>query len=227
MTILVDYICFEIRKIPKERYYALLKQKKRIEKAQILEENKQRAPSELGHLTNYPGNFSFLRRLDTNYHKEFLRHKLFASIRTQAPSIVFDFRYDKFLTKRYLMPSLYRQFAEVVHINRTAAEPFQVHFCNYAKETSLFHKLYSSQIKYDENLIFETEKSYLDLFPKEKLVYLSKDASKPLRSFDPERVYIIGSIIDSGLPEDRFASYSQAKQDGIECVRLPIDEHVK
>ncbi len=155
-----------------------------------------------------------------------MRHKLIASIRTNAPSIVFDFRYATFHAKRYLLPSLYRQYVEIVHANRLAAEPFQIHFCNYNKDGP-FHKAYSTQISYDENLIFETEKSYLDLFPKDKLVYLSKDASKPLKTFDPNRVYIVGSIIDSGLREDRLASYSQAKRDGIECVRLPLDENVK
>jgi hypothetical protein len=50
---------------------------------------------------------------------------------------------------------------EIVHANRLAAEPFQIHFCNYNKDGP-FHKAYSTQISYDENLIFETEKSYLD-----------------------------------------------------------------
>lgn len=182
--------------------------------------------NENGFITNYPGNLSFLRRLDKKHFRDFLRQKLLASIRTDAPSIVFDFRYDTFHDKRYLLPSLYRQYVEIVYSNRMAPEPFQVHFCNYNTD-GVFHKTYGKDINFDENLIQETNKSYLDLFPKEKLIYLSKDAGKPMKQYNPEKVYIIGSIIDSGLREDRFASYSQAKRDGIECLRLPIDENVK
>ena len=48
-----------------------------------------------------------------------------------------------------------------------------------------------------------------------------------MRRYDPERVYIIGNIIDSGDKSDSYASYTQAKKDGIECMRLPIDENIK
>lgn len=205
----------------------MLKEKQKLVVAQRREQNlANKSLNEDGFVTNYPGNMSFLRRLDKKFYRDHLRQKLLSSIRTNAPSVVFDFRYQTFHEKRYLLPSLYRQYIEIVKSNRTAAEPFQIYFCNYNKEGP-FHKNYSYEINYDENLIQETNQSYLDLFPREKLVYLSKDSSKPMTKFDPERVYIIGSIIDSGLREDRFASYSQAKREGIECLRLPIDENIK
>lgn len=177
-------------------------------------------------ITNYSGRNSFCRQIGDRYLKTFLRDKLLASIRTNSPSIVFDFRYEKFHEKRFLLASLYRQYAEIVSFNRKAPEPFQIYFCNY-NSTSYYHQKYSSNINYDENLIIETEKSYMDLFPKEKIVYLSKDATNTMKSYNPDKVYVIGSIIDSGFKEDRFASYSQAKRDGVECLRLPIDENVK
>ncbi len=79
----------------------------------------------------------------------------------------------------------------------------------------------------DANLIFETPKSYLDVFPKKDLVYLSKDADKKMNCFDPNKVYIIGCTISSGAPTDQYlyASYDQAKREGIECLRFPIEKH--
>jgi len=48
-----------------------------------------------------------------------------------------------------------------------------------------------------ENLCFEaTESSYLDIFPQEKLIYLSPDSNEEMTSFDHDAVYIIGGIID-------------------------------
>ena len=48
-----------------------------------------------------------------------------------------------------------------------------------------------------------------------------------MNDYDPEKTYIIGNIIDSGSDKDMYASYTQANKDGIECRRLPIDEHIK
>jgi len=167
-----------------------------------------------------------MKRYGLNSYKQFLREKVLCSIRNDSPTIVFDWRYDESHQKPHILPSLYRQFNEIISINRNAPEPFQLHFCNYNSD-GIFHKKYAFPLNYDENLVMETSKSYMDLFPKKNLVYLSKDSKKTMKSFDPEKIYIIGSLIDSGLSSDKFASYSQAKKDGIECLRLPLDENVK
>ncbi len=104
--------------------------------------------------------------------------------------------------------------------------PFQIHFCNY-RPGNVFDVKYRDYLEMDKNLIQETSKSYMELFPKESLIYLSKDSQKTAYKYDPEKVYIIGNIIDSGNEKDRYASYTQAKKDGIECQRLPIDEYIK
>ena len=76
-------------------------------------------------------------------------------------------------------------------------------------------------------MVLNTNQSYTELFPKEKLIYLSKDSKKLMTHYDPEKVYIIGSLIDTADPLDKFASYSQAKIDNIECLRLPLDQYIK
>ena len=79
----------------------------------------------------------------------------------------------------------------------------------------------------DTNLVQRTSQSYTDIFPKNKLVYLSKDSKRVMTEYDPEKVYIIGNIIDTACEDDAYASYTQARKDGIECLRLPIDENIK
>ena len=48
-----------------------------------------------------------------------------------------------------------------------------------------------------ESMCFEaTESSYLDVFPRERLIYLSPDSDEEMVSFDHDAVYIIGGIVD-------------------------------
>jgi ribonuclease P protein 1 len=47
-----------------------------------------------------------------------------------------------------------------------------------------------------DSLIKITEKSYLDLFPKEDTVYLTPQCQGELRESDHGAIYIIGAMVD-------------------------------
>ena len=177
-------------------------------------------------ITNYPGHLTFLKRFGIKDIKAFHRNKVVASIRNDAPHIVFDFRYEYLHTRENLFASIYRQFGEVISTNHKVDEPFQINFCNYNSD-GYFNKKYGQNMGIDENLIFETKNSYMDVFPREKLIYLSKAAEKEMEKFDYNKVYIIGCMIDSNIDDCQFASLNQAKRDGIECQRLPLYKYVK
>lgn len=142
------------------------------------------------------------------------------------PQIVFDFRYADNVNKIETIISMETQFNDIVSSNQTSKNPFILNYCNYNKDSE-FHKKYQSIAALDANLVFETDKNYMDIFPKEKLIYLSRDAKPKMEKFDPNKIYIIGSIIDDSRKTFKYASLSQAKQDGIPCESLPIDKYVK
>jgi mitochondrial ribonuclease P protein 1 len=175
--------------------------------------------------TNYPGHNTFQRRPNVQFQRLFYRNNLLSSIINNAPHIVLDFRYvDNSIRQYQIIKSIWRQTYEIISINRKSREPFQLHFCNYNKSFE-HHKLYGNFSALDENLIFETEKSYIDIFPKEKLVYLSRDAKHTMKYFDPDKIYIIGMMIDQE-EKTKYASLFQAKKDNIVAQRLPIDENI-
>ena len=176
-----------------------------------------------GVITNYRGADSFMRNVSNHDMAMFYRSKVAASARTDAPRICLDFRYK--MTRDYVLKSLYRQLVHFIANNRRAVEPFQLHFCNY-DTSDTFHSTYAYPLCLDGNLIEYTKQSYMDIFPRKDLVYLSRDAHRPMKAFDPSKVYIIGAMIDNDPKEFRLASYTQAKKDGIECQSLPIDQHV-
>jgi ribonuclease P protein 1 len=66
-----------------------------------------------------------------------------------------------------------------------------------------------------------TEKSYLDIFPREKLVYLSPHARDELMSFDEDEIYIVGAMVDKTDP--RPFSLAKSKKEGLRIKKLPLD----
>ncbi|XP_061186508.1 tRNA methyltransferase 10 homolog B-like [Saccostrea echinata] len=123
-------------------------------------------------------------------------------------------------------------FSLVECINRSAFEPtptLNIMFCNAkpSLEDNEFLKVFRSKeycgldrtLK-DLPVSAITEKSYLELFPREDLVYLSPDAK---HYYIPEQdgIPIIGAIVDK-TTKDKL-SYSRAFEDNIKIRKLPID----
>ena len=77
----------------------------------------------------------------------------------------------------------------------------------------------------DDYPVIVTEKSYLDLFPQKRLLYLSPDSTKDLMNYDADDVYIIGGVVDTaGGRSGRSVPYtlSTAKKEKIRHARLPM-----
>ena len=74
-------------------------------------------------------------------------------------------------------------------------------------------------------LIHVSEKSYLDLFPKERLVYLSYNAEDTLMKFNPDDIYIIGGLVDKTNPKP--LSMAKCKKEGLRRAKLPLDVYVR
>jgi hypothetical protein len=143
------------------------------------------------------------------------------------PKIVFDFRFLPKHTREDKVTSVYRQMIDIIWHNREVARsPTQILFCNYQTDAK-FHQKFGKCLNMDSNLILESEKSYLDLFPRENLVYLSRDAKTVMKAYDPEKIYIVGSIIDDGRDTFKYSSLNQAQMDGIACERMPLERYVK
>ncbi len=151
-----------------------------------------------------------------------------SAIINNEPSIVIDCRYLAMHSRDDVKLSIEKQFKKIIDANGDEKNKtcFQLHFCNYPIKSE-FHKRFGSQLGLDENLVLETGRSYLDLFPKEELVYLSPNADTPMTEYDPSKVYIIGSIVDYEWKKFDMVTLDQAKKDGIACECLPIDQNLR
>ncbi|XP_067946689.1 tRNA methyltransferase 10 homolog A-like isoform X2 [Watersipora subatra] len=63
--------------------------------------------------------------------------------------------------------------------------------------------------------------SYLDLYPRSQLVYLTSDSPYVMNEYDKHTTYIVGGLADTGGTFQR-ASIAKARQDGVKSQRLPI-----
>ncbi|KAJ3277948.1 tRNA (guanine(9)-N(1))-methyltransferase [Blyttiomyces sp. JEL0837] len=66
------------------------------------------------------------------------------------------------------------------------------------------------------------EKSYMDLYSKDEMIYLSADSENLLETLDESKVYIIGGIVDKNRHKNLCQQRATAA--GIKTARLPITE---
>ena len=151
---------------------------------------------------------------------------------SSVPPIVFDFRYIREANNKPLFLKAIRdQMLNVIEANLRATNPFNLTFFEYDRN-STFHRTFATKDNeygqaFANNLIFDNAKSYKGTFPRERLMYLTDDAKSTMHVYDPNKIYIIGSVLDDGKQTYKYASYTQSKCDGIRSQRLPLDKYFK
>ncbi|UIZ26759.1 hypothetical protein KXD40_001854 [Peronospora effusa] len=70
-----------------------------------------------------------------------------------------------------------------------------------------------------------SSKSYMDIFKKESLVYLTADSPTTITKLSHDKVYIIGGIVDRNRLKG--ITYQKAVEQGIETAKLPLDAVVE
>lgn len=109
--------------------------------------------------------------------------------------IVIDLGYDKYMTNKE-RKGCASQVRLLYNSNKLSPDPFDLYFCNANPNSRCVQYLYELIPRLKESLVTQTEKSYLDFFPKEDLVYLSPHATETLKTYDHKAVYIIGNFIN-------------------------------
>lgn len=112
-------------------------------------------------------------------------------------SIVIDCSYEEHMVWRETINAA-KQMTLVFGDNRMHKDPFNIHMCNVN-----FNGQFMEQLKRNIPSIDEPwfpmnihNKSYLDVFSKDKLVYLTPHCRQELTTFDHDAVYIVGCMVD-------------------------------
>ena len=158
---------------------------------------------------------SYDLHIDKSYDYKLVTAKLFGL------PIIIDNSFESKLShqeKRILVHS----FKNCFNMNRKHHDPFHIHLCNFHSKSEMCNYMYkilpSSQSK--SFLVDQTHKNYTDIFPKKKLVYITKYCKDELLEFDPEAIYILGNVEDTRI---RGVMPSQkAQREGIKMPKMPL-----
>ncbi|XP_010133986.1 PREDICTED: mitochondrial ribonuclease P protein 1 [Buceros rhinoceros silvestris] len=138
--------------------------------------------------------------------------------------LVFDMSYEKDMSIREVTNTV-KQIVLSESCNRKSADPFHVHFCNF-KEDSLYHREFVKHYReaWGKLLITVTDQCYTEIFPKDKLIYLTADSPKVMKTFDHDKIYIVGSMVDRSIKTG--VSLARAKRLGLETAALPLEKYL-
>ncbi|NXH95281.1 TM10C methyltransferase, partial [Pachycephala philippinensis] len=138
--------------------------------------------------------------------------------------LVFDMSYEKEMSLREVTNTV-RQIVLSESCNRRSVDPFHIHFCNF-KDDSLYHREFIKQYReaWDKLLITVTDQCYTEIFPKDKLIYLTADSPKVMKTFDHDKIYIVGSMVDKSIKTG--VSLARAKRLGLETAALPLEKYL-
>lgn len=202
-----------------------MKERRRLEREAAKEERRRRALEDgsVNHIQYGIENTIFLFIRDTSMARFYNYRQMYAAMFGQT--LIYDLDYEQEMTKREVVNAA-DQLQEVYGANRTHPDPFNLVFCN-VREGSVYKKKLLGSLPHLEQpncLITTTEKNYLELYPRERLVYLTPDAKQTL-TYDHEAIYIIGAIVDKG--SQKPLSLAKAKREGIKMAKLPLENYLQ
>ncbi|GAB0088435.1 Mitochondrial ribonuclease P protein 1 homolog [Sergentomyia squamirostris] len=221
----------------RQKFYAFLwvtEKKKENEKRKREEEKLETASKRADKLKEfeqeehivYSLNYTsmFLRIYDTTMN-HWHNNKLTRAMQF-APKVVLDCSYEEHMNRAEssnCAKQLMLTFAE----NRVADNPFDLHFCNVdldAPAAKALHKHIPRMLDPDFPMNIHS-KSYLDLFPHDRLVYLTPHCRNEMTRYNPDDVYIIGAMVDKRNAEP--LSLAKAKRQQIRMAKLPLDKYLQ
>ncbi|KAF4797009.1 tRNA methyltransferase 10B [Turdus rufiventris] len=128
------------------------------------------------------------------------------------------------------------QIRRLYGANRRAARPFWLCLTEFAAGTPIYEQCfrmndgfagYLMNLRLLHSFFFEmdtTPESYLDLFPLESIVYLTPDSENVLEDIDPDKVYVLGGLVDESIHKQ--LTLRKAREQRLQTARLPIREYM-
>lgn len=106
--------------------------------------------------------------------------------------VVLDFSFDHLMSSKDIAKCISQVLRCYSH-NRRSKNPLQFYVVNFNGLSMKEMEKHNGYQKWD---VFFHSESYLDLFNKDSLVYLTSDSENVINQLDENKVYIIGALVD-------------------------------
>lgn len=133
-------------------------------------------------------------------------------------SVCIDLSFDDLMIDKDMAKTI-KQVLRIYTMNRRAKAPLQLHLSSFNGRSEKEFARHHGFEHWDIN--FHTE-DYINIFPKEKIVYLTSESDNTIMSLDDDKVYIIGGLVDHN--SQKGICYNKAVEQGIAHAKLPIEE---
>lgn len=136
--------------------------------------------------------------------------------------IVLDVSFDAEMNEKEVR-SLVSQITQLYGKNRIVEHPLRIYLTDFGGKLKTNLEALNGFPNWKG--ITSDARSYMDMFPKERLVYLSAESEESLTELNEDDVYIIGGLVDHNRLKG--ICYEKAVSQGIRTARLPIGEFMK
>lgn len=116
------------------------------------------------------------------------------------------------------------QIRRLYGANRRAERPFWLCLTELVPGSPIHRECLRMNDGFSGYLMETTQESYLDLFPLDAIVYLTPDSENVLEDVDPEKVYVLGGLVDESIHKN--LTLQRAQGQSLQTARLPIREYM-
>ncbi|RZB54420.1 tRNA methyltransferase 10 -like A [Asbolus verrucosus] len=133
--------------------------------------------------------------------------------------VCIDLSFDDLMIDKDMAKTI-KQILRVYTENRRAEAPMQLYLTSFKGRNKNEMAKHHGYENWDINFYSE---DYIDIFPKEKLIYLSSESDNVITELEQDKVYIIGGLVDHNF--HKGVCYKKALEQGIAHGQLPITEY--
>lgn len=138
------------------------------------------------------------------------------------PKIIFDCSFSREATLRENIEAG-KQLIYCFGINRSHRSPFILHYCGINFKSELWKSLERGipTIRKDPLPLQIHKEDVIDIFPKEKLVFLTPESPNILKEYNPDDHYVINAINQRGIKKPLMLA--KAKKYNLRTAHLPLE----
>uniref|UniRef100_A0A1Q3EZX0 tRNA (guanine(9)-N(1))-methyltransferase n=1 Tax=Culex tarsalis TaxID=7177 RepID=A0A1Q3EZX0_CULTA len=138
-------------------------------------------------------------------------------------SVVVDLSFDADMMIDKDVAKCVKQLLRIYTMNRRSERPIPLHFTGI-REGGAVERHLNRNDGYQHWDVRYSSESFVKLFDREKLIYLTSESDNVLDELEKDHVYVIGGLVDHN--QHKGHCHSLADQLGIRHARLPLSEHV-